>query len=210
MIEFVAKQQAPSDAIAVVRKTLDDWLLHDSKSTEVQSRLFVAMTPLQVYSMRADQLNRANASLNDASPLCWRYFIVDERDEPIAMADVGQDSAEQHCRLFSCNKGGLVESSGRALELIANWTPASSQAARRQYEPRFLEIPGLNTTALWLKDLEGSDDWLIPVVPEPRPLEGYRFRAAAEFLDQLKPQARKRLESDIVPKGTIEACSPRL
>jgi hypothetical protein len=54
-------------------------------------------------------------------------------------------------------------------------------------------MPALYIMALWLKDLRGSDDRLLPMPPAPRFLRAGRFYAAAEFTGLLTGPAQRRL-----------------
>ena len=54
------------------------------------------------------------------------------------------------------------------------------------YEVRMLRVPALYVVALWLKDLDGDDDLIVPLVPAPAFLEAGRAYREAEFLDTLE------------------------
>jgi hypothetical protein len=72
------------------------------------------------------------------------------------------------------------------------------------YEPRFLEIPGLNATAVWLRNLEGNEDLIIPVDPVPRFLRMKAVYTPSDFLDHVRPAASKRLQFEDAPSSRAE------
>ena len=71
--------------------------------------------------------------------------------------------------------------------------------AAGRFEPRFLEIPGINTSALGLKNLGEGKDRVFPVDPIPRFLRAQGSYSPDEFLGRVRPQADKWLGFDDQP-----------
>ena len=152
---------------------------------------FVSDLPLPVYSIGLDHLDKGGG-IEGAKPVAWRVFVTDHHDEPIGVAEVAPAGGGNPAQLLSYTKGMQVAASGQALA-DADATTTS------RFEPRFLEIPGLSMTALWLHNLDGGEDRIIPIVPVPRCLRDQPSFSKAEFLDRVRPQATTRLEFNNEP-----------
>jgi chaperonin GroES len=157
------------------------------------SGLFLSPAPLAVYPLPLDSLSQGRVQLKEAKPVSWRVFVIDERNEPVAVAEVAPPGSGRPAHCLSYSRGQQVFSSGKVLE------EAEAPTSKGYYEPRFLEIPGLDATAVWLKNLEDGDDRIIPVDPVPRYLRMKAEYTPAEFLERVRPAASSRLRFDDSP-----------
>ena len=160
--------------------------------------------PLAVYSLSHDSLAHGG-DLRDAKGVAWRVFVVDGQDEPVGSADVAPAAGGHPSHFLGYTRGPQIISAGKALS-----DAATAQVAQERYEPRFLEIPGISTTALWLKDLDGGTDRIVPVDPIPRFLRDQAAYTPSEFLDRVRPQAARRLPFDDSPTGPGRKYASRL
>ncbi len=192
---LIFTQAAPEDVVAAARKTLAELAdVPDARGgASPLARYFVSDVPLAVYSLGLDRLTNGGG-LADTKAVAWRVFVLDSHNDPVGVADVAPSGGGEPAHLLGYTRGPQVASSGRALS-----DAAADSIAQGRYEPRFLEIPGINTTALWLKDLGGDEDRMIPVDPIPRFLRDQETYSPGEFLDRVRPQAIKRLDFDDKP-----------
>jgi hypothetical protein len=183
------------DVVAAARNTLGELAnVRDAKGggRSPLDKFFVSDVPLAVYSLSLDGLKHGG-DLDNAKAVAWRVFVLDGHDEPIGVAEVAPAGGGHPAHFLGYTQGQQVASSGKAL------SDAEARGDEGRYEPRFLEIPGLNVTALWLRSLGGGVDTIIPVDPVPRFLRERETYTPTEFLDRVRPQATKRLEFDDVP-----------
>jgi hypothetical protein len=64
-----------------------------------------------------------------------------------------------------------------------------------------VRIPALYVMALWLKDLDGDDDVVVPMAPAPSFLEANRPYTEREFLKALAGPARERRAFSNAPEA---------
>jgi hypothetical protein len=183
------------DVVAAARKT---WaVLADvpdaAGGASPLAHYFVSDTPLAVYSLGLSGLKKGD-NLDDAKAVAWRVFVVDSHNEAVGAAEVAPSGGGEPAHLLSYAQGARVAASGKALS-----DAEAPMAADSHYEPRFLEIPGINTTALWLKNLGEGKDQLVPIDPVPRFLRDQKAYSPDEFLDRVRLQAAKRLKFDDKP-----------
>ena len=148
--------------------------------------------PLAVYSLGLEQLFQAGI-LKAAVPISWRVFVLNHHDEPVGAAEVIPGGGANPPRFQSYNQGPQVSASGIAL------TRAEAIDDAGMYEPRFVEIPGIYTSALWLKNLGSGDDQIIPIKPIPRFLSEKEVYSPDEFLALARRQAGQRMGFDDKP-----------
>ena len=87
---------------------------------------------------------------------------MDGQDEPVGAAEVVVPPGGGLAALCL----GYTQATGDPVG--PGVSDAEGPAVEGRYEPRFLEIPGLGATAVWLRNLEGNQDRIIPVDPVPR------------------------------------------
>jgi hypothetical protein len=140
-----------------------------------------------VYSASVDRL-AAGAGLASATPVARAFLVM---DGPDAVASVEQDTEGGG---VSSTEGPFAEATAKAIER-ADEDP---RLADGDYELRTLRVPGLYLMAVWLKDLNGDGDVVIPLDPAPAPLEAARSYRLDELEPELARMSRERLSFDDV------------
>lgn len=140
-----------------------------------------------VYSPRVDEL-AAGSGLSAAEPVAVGFLVMDG-SKPIA--SVEQDTEEGW---VSSTEGPFAEATARAIEQAE----ADPELANGDYELRELRVPGLYLMAVWLKDLSGDGDVVIPLDPAPAPLEAGRTYRLEELEPALQRMSRERLDFEEV------------
>ena len=201
---LIFDRNVPAGVVDVARSTLGDLAaVPDSRGGRSPlARAVVSNTPLPVYSLRLDALARDagpwDAGLSGAEPESWRMFVMDGSNEPTGVADVApRPAGAGGARFLSYTRGPQVAASGQVLTDAEDAEPLRS----REFQPRFLEIPGINVSAVWLKALDGQPDAVIPVDPIPRFLSDRRIYTLREFLELARPRAVQRLKFNNAPRG---------
>jgi len=200
---LIFDRKVPAGVVDVARSTLGDLAtVPDSRGGRSPlAKAIVSNTPLPVYSLRLDALARDagpwDAGLAGAEPESWRVFVMDSRNEPTGVADVAPPGGAGEARFLSYTQGPQVASSGQVLTNAQNVEPFRD----RTFQPGFLEIPGINVSAVWLKALDGQADAVIPVDPVPRFLSDRPTYTLREFLDLARPRAVQRLKFNNSPPG---------
>jgi hypothetical protein len=143
-------------------------------------------TPHAVHNLRLADLEKPGR-LADAPMTAWRY-LVEEGNATVASAEVGVDPTGAVRGFDHLNEGPYVEGT-EAAQAVAAKLP---QARDGRVEARIVRIPALYVMALWLKDLDGDDDVIIPMAPAPQYLEANRPYTEREFLKALAGPARAR------------------
>ncbi len=191
-MSLVFDKTGSDEIVAAARKTLGE-LAGGPDAQGGRGSLdesFVSDVPLAVYSLSLESLTHGGG-LRDAKAVAWRVFVVDDRDDPVGVADVAPAGGGHPARFLGYAQGQQVAASGKVL--------SEEEAAQGRYEPRFLEIPGINVTALWLKNQGDGKDRIIPIDPIPRFLRGQETYTPDEFLKVVRSRAVKRLEFDDAP-----------
>jgi hypothetical protein len=135
-----------------------------------------------VYSPGVDELAKGRG-LSDAKPVAKEFLVM---EGPSAVASVEQEAAGGG---VSSTEGPFVEATARAIE-SAEQDPELSDG---EYELRTLRVPGLYLMAVWLKDLNGDGDVVIPLAPAPAPLEAGKSYRLHELEPTLERMSRQRL-----------------
>jgi hypothetical protein len=192
---LIFNKTAPSDVVTIARATLADLAnVPDGRGgREPLAECFVSDVPLAVYSLSLDSLAHGG-ELRDAKAVAWRVIVVDGQDEPVGTADMAPSAGGHPSHFLGYARGPQVISAGKALS-----DATTTRVAQGRYEPRFLEVPGISTTALWLKNLDGGLDRIIPLDPVPRFLRDRQAYTPSEFLDRVRTQVTRRLQFDETP-----------
>lgn len=134
--------------------------------------------------------------LAESPTVGWRY-LVETPAGIVASSEVAADAGGRPTAFAQLNEGPFVESTAHSLADVERIPQVESGT----YEVRMLRIPALYVAALWLKDLDGGNDLIVPLVPAPDFLEAGRAYREAEFLDAIETPARQRLDFDDSPQG---------
>ncbi len=95
------------------------------------------------------------------------------------------------------NEGPFVKATAAAQKAAAKLP----QVREGSVEARVIRIPALYVMALWLKDLDGDDDVVIPMAPAPPFLEANRPYTEREFLKALAGPAKARRQFSNEPNA---------
>ena len=202
---LIFDRKVPAGIIDEARSTLGDLAaVPDSRGGQSPlAKATVSNTPLPVYSLRLDALAGGlgpwDAGLADAEPESWRVFVMNGRNEPTGVADVtSSPGGAGGARFLSYTRGPQVAASGQVLTDAEDAEPLRS----RTFQPGFLEIPGINVSAVWLKALDGQADVVIPVDPIPRFLSDRHNYTLREFLELARARAVQRSSSTTPHEAT--------
>jgi hypothetical protein len=137
--------------------------------------------PLPLYVVSLEDI-RDEYFLKRATQVGWRYLIFD--NGPAAVADV-RVTADLTPKLSQLTRGPIAQ----RLDGAMHYAQEAYGEARAVYEPRMLDIPELNTAALWM---HGPKESLIPLVEgtETFPIKW----EDPEFMSRLLRKAKSRME----------------
>jgi hypothetical protein len=134
--------------------------------------------PHHVYSAGVDEL-AAGRGLSGTEPVAVRFLVMDGAR---AVASVERDAEGG----VSSTEGPFAEATARAIKQAE----ADPELAEGDFELRELRVPGLYLMAVWLKDLNGDGDVVIPLEPAPAPLEAGRLYRLPELASTLQSMSR--------------------
>jgi len=125
----------------------------------------------------------------------WRYLIRQDGGAGVS-AEVDVAPTGEH-RFAQLNEGPFV---GQTADLISQMQ-ASDRVQNGTYELNVLRIPGIYVMALWLRDMNGGEDIVIPMSPTVETLEPWRQYDASEISPILAQAATERLGFDDAPRA---------
>ena len=143
-------------------------------------------SPHAVHNLGLEDIRKAGA-LRDAPMTAWRY-LVEEGGAVVASAEVGVDPKGAVRGLDHVNEGPFVGATAAAQKAAAKLP----QVRKGRVEARVVRIPALYVMALWLKDMQGDKDVVIPMAPAPPFLEANRPYSERAFLKALAGPAKAR------------------
>jgi hypothetical protein len=152
-------------------------------------------SPHAVHNLSLADLEKPGR-LADAPMTAWRY-LVEEAGAAVASAEVGVDAKGAVRGLDHVNEGPFVKATAAA-QKAAEKLP---QVRDGNVEARVIRIPALYVMALWMKDLDGDDDVVIPMAPAPPFLEANRPYTEREFLKALAGPAKARGQFSNAPEA---------
>jgi hypothetical protein len=135
-----------------------------------------------VYSPRVDDL-AAGRGLSAAERVAVAFLVMDGSR---AVASVEHDTERG---AVSSTEGPFSEATAEAIRRAE----ADPELADGDYELRELRVPGLYLMAVWLKDLSGDGDVVIPLEPAPAPLQAGRSYRLPQLEPELESMSRARL-----------------
>jgi len=145
--------------------------------------------PHTIYHLGLEDLV-SGKGLGAAKPVRWAY-LVGAGGTASAIAEVTYDRQE----LSQLNQGpyaaGILNTLARA--------ETTHKIKGGDYEFNVLRIPGIYVVALWLKDMAGAADLLVPVAPAPQRLEADRIYSEEEFTGIVRMLAGRALPSNPRP-----------
>jgi len=164
-------------AEVAVRPAFPDRALGRAEPTDVS-----LSAPHNVYSLGVDELAKGRG-LADTTPVAQEFLVM---EGPSAIASVEQDAGGGG---VSSTEGPFVAATAHAIQQAEG----DPELADGEYELRTLRVPGLYLMAVWLKDLNGDGDVVIPLDPAPAPLEAGRSYRLDELEPTLASMSRERL-----------------
>ena len=179
----------PQNGSALVRAGLERLTGRDNhlKLTREGLAGVAADSPHAVYDLRADEI-AAGGGLDKAHASGVRY-LVRAGGTATAAAEVQTDANGAASLLANINSGPYVQATAEAFEALR----AHEALAKATYEVRLLRFSAIYLVALWLKPERGPD-LVYPLAPAPPELQAGRTYNAEEFLEAIRPAARRRAE----------------
>ncbi|MDX2649742.1 hypothetical protein PV341_40495 [Streptomyces sp. PA03-1a] len=138
----------------------------------------------------------AREPVRNSAATGWQYLVLAE-DGAVASSELSIGADESPPKAAQVNMGPFVQSTASALQQLDELPEVRSG----RYEVHVLRIPALWTFALWLRQLDGSEDLFLVLSPAPDFLEAGHVYHEDELLDVLEGPARQRLEFDNSPRG---------
>ncbi|MFI5454898.1 MAG: hypothetical protein ACHRXM_05550 [Isosphaerales bacterium] len=176
-----------------------------------------AALPHKVFVLDNDDIVKGH-DLDSARLVSWRFLILDGQT-PVAAVELSCDAQGQNLKFASINVGPFVAATRTAVLHAENLL----QVKNGDYELRALKAPSVYVMALWLKDLRGTNDLVLPigpanqaVAPSPQIAStlGYAatvqapHQSSADFLNALKPSANAARSFDSAPQGPSPSPPP--
>jgi hypothetical protein len=152
-------------------------------------------SPHAVYNLGLDALAKPGA-LAAAPMTAWRY-LVEDAGKAVASAEVGVDGKGAVRGLDHVNEGPFVKATAAAQKAAAKLP----QVRDGKFEARIIRVSALYVMALWLKDLEGADDVVVPMAPAPPFLNANTPYTEREFLKALAGPAKARAAFSNAPEA---------
>jgi hypothetical protein len=176
-----------------------------------------ASIPHKVYVLDSDDIANGR-NLGSARLVSWRFLILDGQT-PVAAVELSCDAQGQNPKFASINSGPFVAAT-QATVLRAEALP---QVVNGDYELRALKAPSVYVMAIWLKDLQGTNDLVLPMGPANQAVApaaqiastlGHAVAVApspqspTDFIDALRPSANAARSFDSAPRGASPAPPP--
>jgi hypothetical protein len=151
------------------------------------------MKPHPIYNLGLDDL-AASKGMEAARLVAWRYLLIAHRQIRQA-AEILPDP--RGGSRFGGLTTGFVAGAEEAFRLIDQMP----EVQQRTYEIRALQVPSLNVMALWLKDLQGTQDRFIVLPPAFAPVQALRPYTTSDLLALLHQLAAQKapLEQRVTP-----------
>jgi hypothetical protein len=116
-----------------------------------------AALPHKVYALGNSDILRGS-NLNKAQLVEWRV-LIQYGPNTVAAMELTCNPQGDSVRFASLNMGPFAQRTRQLIESVETFEPVK----RGLFEPRMLKAPSVYTVALWLKDLQGSADIVIPM-----------------------------------------------
>lgn len=127
-----------------------------------------------------------------ARPVGWRWLVHDGV-HTVGAVEVADSGTGQLVARYT--EGPFTTCTDAAVATVRSLP----QIERGFYELRLLHIPGLYTVALWLADLVGWQDLLVPLAPAPTGVQPLRPYPATELAHILGARGRHLLTAVTQP-----------
>jgi hypothetical protein len=143
----------------------------------------VLIAPHQSYVLELKSVANEDG-VGAAHPTGWR-FLVRRGPEFIGVGETSEAMSGEASRFSKLEPAPEARSVARALRLVET----AATDLRDDFEVRYLRIPALYTTTIWLHG--SSTDFVMPIDAKKPDLTD-----AKQFLHELAERARQRLDTD--------------
>jgi hypothetical protein len=152
-----------------------------------------AMKPHPIYDLGLDDL-AAGKGMEAARLVAWRYLLIANHQIRQA-AEILSDPRG------GCRFGGLTTGYTAGVEEAFRLIDQMPEVQQRTYELRALQVLSLYVMALWLKDLQGTQDRFIVLPPAFAPVQTLRPYTTSDILPLLQRLALQKapLEQRVTP-----------
>lgn len=141
--------------------------------------------PHEVFVIEAVDL-AAGRGLDAAKSTRWRYLIT-EGDRVVAAASAMAPDHKDANAFSHISEGPFVQSTAEALSAVRSHRNLSAG----NYSIRLLQVPALNTMALWLHPTSGDGDLLMALAPSPVDVPIGQALPASQLIAELQVKARE-------------------
>jgi len=161
------------------------------------SRLNAAL-PHKVYTLGSSDIAQGR-NLNQARLIAWR-FLIQNGSRTVADIELSCDAHGGNLRFASLNVGQFAQGTRDTVAQAETY-----EAIRKgSYELRVLRAPSVYVMAVWLKNLDGQNDVVLPIAPGPaatgQPMGGGLPQSGNEFVKGLRSAAATSLGFDNRPQ----------
>lgn len=179
--------EPPRQAADAVHQTFQAFAANGSFRTPALRRATgpLALTePHQVFTLGlADVI--AGSGLAAAKPAGWRYLVKDG-EKVLAAAETAMGPTAGEHVFSSFNESRFVAATAEAIGTAR----ALPEVAKGSFELRYLQVPGLYVSALWLHNAGGGGDLLVPLAPSPLDTAAGVPVPAARLIEELASKAK--------------------
>jgi hypothetical protein len=190
----------PSQAPGPVVEALHQGLGHEPAKLSWFAKLFAAHGPERFLSiphrvayLRLDEI-RSDADLRGVARFeSWRFLLHEavpavQTDEAGGLALLGAATVHAGTNSYSgISMGPLVAATEEAIRRAES----SPRVKGGSFEAILLIASAVYVTGLWLRDLEHSDDFVMPIPPVSAPFRAYEEMSPGAFLTALNELADK-------------------
>lgn len=152
---------------------------------EATPRGLTAVRPHRMFEIDIADL-AATRGVGTARAVGWRWLVHDGLSTVGAVEITDRGPGQQLARY---TEGPFATGTDAAITTLRTLP----HVERGHYELRLLHIPGLYTVALWLADLSGRHDLLVPLAPAPPGVQPLRPYPADELAGTLADRGRRLL-----------------
>jgi len=158
-----------------------------------------ATIPHRVYSLTSPQIS-SGQNVNRARFLAWR-FLIQDGSRVVAAVELAGDAQGRNLRFASLESGPFVQGTRNAVTMAEGLDTVRAS----NFELRVLKLASVYAMALWLKNLDGGEDLIIPIQPagavgtQPATEGGSMPQPPRSFLQSLQEVARVTLDNNDAP-----------
>jgi hypothetical protein len=191
----------PSDFYAIVAQALSRVSATGGAADHVTnvpdpSRLNAAFAH-KVYALDNSDIVRSN-QISRARLVAWRV-LIQYGPKTVAAMELNCDSQGANIRFASLDMGPFAQRTRQLAESVETFDTVH----RGLFEPRMLRMPSVYAVALWLKDLQGTADIVLPMGSPQRAATGGDAmpQTTGDFVKSLRGQAETMRSVDTRPRA---------